>query len=379
MEETKQWGIIEKVIIIALSISPLFIINWLHNTSFPIRAEYLLYFQSITMLFLALSQPNRWVMMFFVWTLISFYLFGFKGNFYLSIIFIGQLWLYILYQAVKSPEKILKAIAISSLIVIGSMIAQIIGVLPLTIGSFTIGIPMDAWGNTTNSLSLAYSGVSGLIGQPNITGAYLAICLPIFLVYYRWALGLVIVALVMTKCNGAMIAGMAGIAFYYLFTAKAKQTVLVISLVLILAVGFCFIDKPDYSSRLIIAKEVICKQMTGWSILTGHGLGSFSRAKINVSKSGNATSWMAQAHNEYIQVYFELGLIGLAIILGFIGSLIIRFTKTFIRTNTVMIISSSLVSLIILSSLSFNFHHALTAMVGLVFLSMADRCLIRNA
>ena len=173
----KQGGVAEKTILIGFVLSPLFIINWLHNTRMSVRGEYLLLFQTLVMLYLALSQKDRFFGLFLLWSIVSFYIFGFQGIFYLSMIFFGSLLFYIIYEKIINIELALKCIGLSAVMVIIPMIAQILGVLPLTIGDFTIGIPLRA-----DSLNLAYNGVTGLLAQGNMTGAYLAICLPIFFV-----------------------------------------------------------------------------------------------------------------------------------------------------------------------------------------------------
>lgn len=370
----KQGGIVEKFMLISLMLSPLFIINWLHDTRMPTRGEYLLLFQSLTMLYVALSHKDKYLKAFFVWSVLSFYIFKFQGSFYLAMIFFGSSLFYIAREKINNNDLALKYMGGAVLIVMVTMLSQVIGVLPLTIGNFTIGGPIGG-----GPLSLVYSGVSGLIAQPNITGAFLAICLPVFFIYHRWALGLVIVFLVMTKCNGAIIAGSAGVMFYCCFQPKAKirDIVIIVLVCVVLSVGFCFIDKPDYSSRWYVAKLILIKT-TGWNILVGNGLGSFAASGFGPYEGAVVTptnsAWMKQAHNEYLQVYYELGLIGLGLILFWLGSLIGLFIKTFKkRTEFSVMLFSCLVVLLTISAFSFNFHHPITGMFGIVLLVMVSK------
>lgn len=374
-KDYREGGIAENAILIGLMLSPLFIINWLHNTRFSTRFEYLLLFQTLTIVTVALSHKNRWLCLFGLWSVVNYYLLGFRvyssPGFFM--VFMALAWMLILYRHLTRPALVLKAIAISALIVISTQIAQIIGVLPLTIGEFTIGIPLRA-----DNLNLAYNGVAGFLAQPNITGAYLAICLPIFFIYFRSCLWLVIIAVIITKCNGAIIAGSVGAVFYHSFRPQRKiRDIIIICLIGILfSVGFCFIDRPDYSTRLHTAKYVL-NHMTNWRILTGDGFGSFAIMGLLGAPTGNPlTDWMKQAHNEYIHAYKEIGLIGLGLILFFLGSLLNAFIKQFKqRTELSVAIFSSIIIIVLLAGVSFTFHHPLTFLISSTLLVLCDKYL----
>lgn len=375
MADNKPGGIAEKVILLSLMLSPLFIINWMHGTQFSSRMEYLLLFQSLTIIGIALSYNDKWIGLFGVWLVIDYFLLGvgLYGGAALFQIFTGIAFMILIKTKVNRHDLVLKAIGFSAIIVCISIIAQAMNLLPLTIGDFVIGMPVDIKGKVVENLAKTCNEYPGILGQSNITGAYLAICLPIFFIYYPRMISLVIACMFMTKCNGALIASGFGTVFYIIFKPDRnyKHIIIVILVCIVLAGGFCFVDKPNFEARYNTLKTVLTS-MENWNILTGYGLGTF---RLQLFKSNDGT-YMREAHNEYLQIYYGAGLVTLAFILFYLGSLLNGFIKHFKqRTEFSVVLFSCLVIVIVVSVFSFNFHHPLTAMICLVVFVLVDKTL----
>jgi len=359
-----------------LTLSPLFLINWLHGTHLNTRIEHLLFFQGLVIVVTVLSLPNRWLRYFGCWSVLTFYITGLHmytlGA--LSLVFLGMLWMLLLYKYNIKHDKILKTIGISGIIVSLSVIAQInvLHILPLTIGNYTICMPITCLGVPKAGFNLEYNALAGLINQPNLSGAYLAICLPIFMVYFKRFLGVAIVALLLTKCNGAIIACAVGVMFFYTFRPDRRLKDIIICCLVCLSagIGFCFLDKPDTGTRLLAAKTIL-NQTNNWHIITGYGLDSFKNVfKVFIEPGRH----IGTAHNEYLQIYCELGIVGLGLVLFYIKGLFKGFFDNFkYRTEDSVLTASCCVVVLVVSMFSFNFHYAYTAMIGLVLFVLMDK------
>jgi len=142
----------------------------------------------------------------------------------------------------------------------------------------------------------------GTLGNPNFLSAYIAFSLPFFLrPGWKWFIFPLLAVVVACKTSGAAFAIACGVA--YLFLDKPRHRVYVAAGALVFAAAYIYMDAETVfnSERWMIwynALEKIVSSPT--RIVFGHGLGA-------------ATGYSAPLHNEWLQLVFHFGIIGLAL------------------------------------------------------------------
>uniref|UniRef100_A0A6M3INL1 Putative O-antigen ligase n=1 Tax=viral metagenome TaxID=1070528 RepID=A0A6M3INL1_9ZZZZ len=103
--------------------------------------------------------------------------------------------------------------------------------------------------------------------------------------------------------------------------------------------------------------------------ILGAGVGHWKALFYKIPMPGGNKVWLT-AHNEYLQMLFELG-IGFAIILaGYLFNIVKRMNfKTSILPITALIV------IMVQSSANFVFHIAPTAMIALTWMAILERTL----
>lgn len=173
--------------------------------------------------------------------------------------------------------------------------------------------------------------------NPDAAGIFLAVCLPAFFAGGWWlAVPIVVLGITVTKVTTAFLAALAAIACFWFISAiqepsNARRWAAALVTVVILAsaavVWFYRVDSLQNTTGNV--------RWTAWKHAVraiqveplGRGLGSFEqifpllasgdRSLGDVRRDGNelvGRDVFAQAHNEYIQIAFELGLPCLAIV-----------------------------------------------------------------
>jgi len=200
----------------------------------------------------------------------------------------------------------------------------------------------------------------GLLGNRNDLACFLALTLPIGL-FRAWTsspllqrLGRVnfyvsFVVLLFTRCRSGIISGIVTLLVFHLlkreqdlgvfgrirkpFPKSVNRVIRVTAvgtIAYLLAMGYCFPEKSKTVSSRVFMYGLIAKGglETPW---LGHGLGTFSgafqlsqaahfkgllndRARLESGEWGLAR-FFRQAHNEYLQIFFELGAVGLVLFL----------------------------------------------------------------
>lgn len=252
---------------------------------------------------------------------------------------------------------------------------QMLGLWPIRIGRFIFGQPINIYGKFVEH-NWWVTGFPGIIGQQNIMGAYLAIGTPLFLVYgkvKKIPVGLIIVltATLFTKSVMAMVSAVSGIMVYeWLRADRSRMRIIFILSLTVLSAPLIlkYIHSPDWLSRWQAIKFVFSHPT-----MTGYGLGAFL---LNARR--DAGGWMAQAHNEYAQVMFELGLVSLAIIFCYMANMFDRVLSIMKRSKELNLLIACMVSLSINAIGNFTFHHAVLALLGLTLMGLLEVNLRQN-
>lgn len=193
----------------------------------------------------------------------------------------------------------------------------------------------------------------GNLGQPTIVSAWLAICIPFSIYLKRWIhLGLVLLAICLTGSAVSIVASALGL-FSYLFLCNGLRVRVFSLAAFVLLVSLFIFFFPSKASSLadmngrkelwsniaLSMKDNAIENDPKHYAFVGHGIGSFAytysqkyqRDKLNkigrllyenkgqkslgqiMKESGIRNLWR-QAHNEYMEVLYGMGIIGLFLV-----------------------------------------------------------------
>ena len=248
--------------------------------------------------------------------------------------------------------------------------------------------------------------------------AYLAFIFPLALDRFKpfpnyLIYGLIIGALIVTKSSSSMVAVLAGYITYAGRTLLIGwRRLVVVGLIGVIPAYVFFIDRPAYADwdrwqiwkttiqmvplpgqrRVLPAnvltqgeKKAFLPESTAW--LIGYGASGYAQifphisgqdetgrywfnypgsGPKNIGKPGyEAPNWNLHAHNEYLQVLFEHGLIGLVMVFGFIYWLF-RRTRGLMGSLELRRCMGAVVAILVHSFLNPTFHVAQLAVVAVV-------------
>ena len=222
------------------------------------------------------------------------------------------------------------------------------GLALATFGSTSAGPFLDAFVD----VSLAGGRAVGPFGNPNYFGLSSAIALVatvgcLMLVRTRAKRAIIVtaavilaVALVLSLSRGAMAAALAGlVALAFVRSWKLGVVIILIGLVAIVAIYPIFVDwrlgytngMPSRASYQIIAESDgsrLLGALAGWTLfqespLFGVGWGHYSF----LSGDAAGLSFGIAAHNWYVGILAELGLVGIGLWLAFLGSIAVRLVR----------------------------------------------------
>jgi hypothetical protein len=212
--------------------------------------------------------------------------------------------------------RIAKALCISSCLISAFALLQFFGLDPLM-----------AVGATYNCGNM----VSACLDNPNLVGSYLVLCLPLFLMFkkVKYGLGavLVVIGIYATKCHFAQFLAVASIMLYFLIKYR-KNKVVIISILSIGLLGLLAILKFDFlklhsgmDGRLFVWK-MACHKIK-MNPLIGHGIGIWR--SYGIRTNSGSVSWLF-VHNDWLERTVEMGLIGIALLIGVVVHSIRNFS-----------------------------------------------------
>jgi len=217
---------------------------------------------------------------------------------------------------------------------------------------------------------------TGLLDNTNMTSSLLLLGMPAFF-RKRWALGLipVIVCLLLARSLGGLIPAVVVIGVFLIYKLKRKgidKAILAVSFIVI-AFGIYLCSTENISTLLqgsgrlkawwvCLSDPVMKRFIEGW------GLGQYKVAyNVIATTFYKSTACPIVAHNEYIQVLFELGIIGLMLIVGFLTTV---FTNVFKSKNEYkLLIALGLIAVVLNAGVNFLFHTTV-AWLALIYLGL---------
>jgi len=233
--------------------------------------------------------------------------------------------------------------------------------------------------NLATSITVA-AGSQGNIGW---SGAVLAMCTPAFLRRsHIWGLIPLGLALYVENSLTPALAAAGGILTYLLIAERgARRATLVIMAVYAIGLYVVFVDSGDGGHRFAVWRRAADLSLHRESWLLGYGLGSWM-----VLFPDGVHWFLRRAHNDVLQVWFELGAMGIAALGCYAWFTISRFVRArpwgrtdalgrVVRTKMqrdVLLAGSALVAILLCSLGNFPFHTAGTAVIAVAWMGMFE-------
>ena len=202
----------------------------------------------------------------------------------------------------------------------------------------------------------------GLMSNKNMASALLAFTFPAFMrPRWKWLIPVIIGGLLMTKSTGGPIALAAGLVFYSLVRGKA---LLWLAMALCLVLGYvAFVDMPVFfNARLDSWMQAWGYYKQHWML--GSGLGHWKVVFKRFLLTG--TMWWTTAHNEYLQMAFEMGAGFVILLAGYVQNAIRTFRPQALLPAVALVIIAAN------SMVNFGFHVATTAMIAVTWMALYD-------
>ena len=312
-------------------------------------------------------QENRWLRYFIVWCVINWWL-----NFFIpassSIGLFMILCALILYIGIRklldigflSADKIISLLCFGTVIQIIWMVLQAFEKDPIFYGITNSGLP-----NLTKGFRMPIVGWSG---NPALLSASLAMIAFLFLYKGKVWFWISVIAIIFLKSFTGMLCLFAS-GLFYLFCQKLlskKITLWIILSCITLGLFTIFIKFPNFD-RIYIWDKLIHSTVNSRPII-GRGINFFSQ--LNIIDKTN-TPW-TEAHNDYLQMWLELGFIGVGLFMAFVVNIFKDFFSK-IRSHKEICIASSLVAWLVLGISLFPMHLAQFSFYAIILLACLDR------
>ena len=325
-------------------------------------------FYSFSLIICSFLQKSKWLRYFILWCVISWWL-----NYFMprqSFIFLTNIFsALVIYIGFKKLLEIsfLKSGILLRIVCIG-VLFQCVWIIMQAFNFDPVFYPVDMMGRYVK-MSMPICGWSG---NTSLLGVYFACSAFLFLEYFKIKkipiLFFVIMVFSLVLKNATTAIALVSGGIFYLFNRYAlkRKYILTGILILLLLVGFFIYVKQPNFDRLPIWRKLISDGIRIRPFV-GSGLGVFSNLMI-IDKTN--TPWL-EAHNDYLQMILEIGLVGLFLFMGFIIS---RFREFFSkkRNNQQICLMSCLVAYLMSAVSLFPMHIAQLSFYAILFLAILE-------
>ena len=260
-------------------------------------------FMIIALIMASAQVRNLWIRFFgyyvAVWLIVSklFLMFSFSQEFATIVIITMQESTYIMCGLIVIIFVTETDIKLENWICVSAIIQSLIAI-PQHFGVFPF---MELLSYAGLNIVNPVPGAIGTLENTGFLAAYIAISLPFFFRRrWCWFVPVIVVQLIPLKASTAVIGAVIGVAVFW----NAWWVIAVLSIV---ALGYVWYDNlftTGLDNRFAFWKMCISNVKNPWY---GHGVGA---------------QWGVRAylHNEYLQVFWEFGLIGLGLVVGYIAT-----------------------------------------------------------
>ncbi len=221
--------------------------------------------------------------------------------------------------------------------------------------------------------------------------------------FYGFVTVVIGVALVISLSRGGMIGFLVGAIFIALLSTKLKKEhparpsvmssamkgLAGVAIIAAIAASLVWIGADPVVNRIVDNKETLSSSRTwiwsgAWSVFTAHpitgaGLGSFQTVFPQRSEYDGSWGYVQQAHNDYLQVLADGGIIGGVLMIWFMV-LVLRDIFRGVRSHDPLLAGIALgcgggiVALLVHSLIDFNLQLPSNSMLFLLLCSMAAYC-----
>ncbi len=172
--------------------------------------------------------------------------------------------------------------------------------------------------------------IGGTMGNRTVVSPFIAMVIPLAIYLRRWWQA-VIMFIAVAMCHGQMAVGAMVVSLLFLLGTRGRRRAMVTAGVLVvmsltLVIGYAFSERgrgfiddsgrfPAWKATLEDWRQPSPESAPYSHALTGLGVGSFSYV-FHQQHDGEFNKPFRHAHNEYLQVLYEMGIIGLVLMLG---------------------------------------------------------------
>ena len=262
-------------------------------------------------------------------------------------------------QAIHSSDinlrTISRTISIVCLVMCGYTLLQLLGLDEW----FRVADPgtgwtgKSIWDNIPQQAGHYSRRLVGTVGNPSILGIFLSLCIP-FSLFLKDRLGRIsaicsVIVIFLTLSLTAIVSCIMSLLFILFY----KNRRLAVGLFIVLSLsgaGFLQLPRAKFmlnpTGRIEVLKESF--NLLNKKAITGYGLDSFQYLigqNPEIVRRLHNENWK-EAHNEYFQVWFETGIIGLILLLMGIFGVYKKFLQN-IREETIYLMASLAVFLLV--------------------------------
>lgn len=304
---------------------------------------------------------NKWVLLFIGWSILSAFfapkwlglnlynggnvdgLWNYKALLQIVIYFLALWAISSANFSHKTLDIMINIIAHSGVIMVFYVFLQAIGIDPL----YKVSL-LEA---TTYTPSYK---LTGTLGHPTIVSAFILMCIPMA-IYLRkyWMVALMVIALLMTKSVVAIVALVGSIIYFVLCKNLFKLTVVNIVIFVIIILGLYYEILGNSGRFAVWTMAFNDMKSNPITFLTGFGIGSFSYIFTPLMHS-SYTYW-AQLHNEYFEIIWGVGLVGLFFAIKS-GIWLFDKIQTLLEDRTIRCLMTSIVAVCFISLGNFVLH-----------------------
>lgn len=318
---------------------------------------------------------NIWLTLFLGWTIFLYSFFKFEtGLIYATNIFFGCLIYYLVKIAFKKEHInfFINAVLWFAFVNIVMMALQISG------NDFIYERIVTHSDETTKNFL-----PTGFMGQQQVCGAFLALCVPLLAsrtskTAILGAMGL-FVPLYLSQASICLWASGIGLGFVLWHKIPKKMWFMgAIAVLSFFVLYFAKIDKPD-STRIAVWKVVlhdgIKHPITGWGMDSFRNLTSYKNFKYHAASGQDLgvkfIDWWDNPHNLLVSLFFEFGIMGLFLLGGYIRQCCIWFMKA-IKEPNVIGLFGFLIVVFLVSQAHFIMFLARTAIIIIIGASLFE-------
>lgn len=222
--------------------------------------------------------------------------------------------------------------------------------------------------------------VGGTLGNPTILSPFIAMIIPLAIYLRKYLVAVVMILAVLATQSSLAIAAMVVSLLFLLYTKQGRKYPAILLLIIFCCLCFFALKsgKISGSGRFLewpkIIQNVISPVDGKEYSYTGYGMGSFPY--IYAVRTGSI--W-AKAHNEYLELFSNTGIVGLSLFLLAIGYMFyINLGDFFARNRLIISLLSSFICIALCAGGTFIFQTGATIYYTIVIAGLLHNQTIRE-